>query len=128
MFDATRRCYGPAKDWRTRRANMEAVLADMPETSGPRRVCYPSSLDPHNLEGFFLHFGDALSKSGRLEDARQAWHLAFAAPAYATWPYRDFLEARIANPEARSRIASSGQRREGMMITSPLACSGCHQR
>lgn len=128
MFEAVRICYGKADDWKSRRAAVAAAMANPIVTNGPERVCYPSPAAPHNIEGFFLHFGDALSKAGRLDDAREAWGLASLAPAYATWPYRSDLEARIADPAGHSRVARAGQRGEGMMITSRVSCSGCHQR
>ena len=90
-------------------------------SEGPERSCYPSPAAPHNIEGFFLHFGDALSKAGQLEDAREAWGLAAVAPSYATWAYRSDLEARIADPSAHSRTARAGQKGEGMMITSRMS-------
>jgi hypothetical protein len=128
MFEAFERCYGPAEDWAAKRAALAAAMAEPVQTSGPERVCYPSPRAPHNIEGFFVHFGDALSKAGRLEDARQAWTLATVAPSYERWPYRAELEARIGDPQAHARIARAGQKGEGMMITSRISCSGCHQR
>jgi hypothetical protein len=128
MFEQIRDCYGPAEDWATRRALLVKTLAEPFDSSGPERVCHPSPLAPHSIEGFFMHFGDALSKAGRVEDAQQAWGLASAAPGFASWPYKSELEARMADPEAHSRVARAGRNGEGMMITSRVACSGCHQR
>ena len=128
MFEATARCYGDADRWAERRASVAAAMAEVERPTDERRVCYPSPDAPHNVEGFFLHFGDALSKAGRLDDAREAWSLAQLVPSFRTWPYRAELEARLADPEAHSRVARAGRAGEGMMITSRFACSGCHQR
>lgn len=128
MFEAFRRCYGKSEDWRSRRAAVAAAMVKPKSTDGPERVCFPSPAAPHNIEGFFLHFGDALSKAGRLEDAREAWGLASTAPGYGTWAYRSDLEARMADPAAHARLARAGKSGEGMMITSRMSCSGCHQR
>jgi hypothetical protein len=128
MFEAFALCYGDARDWPSRRAALARAMASASKTTGQRRLCYPSPAAPHNIEGFFLHFGDALSKAGRLEDAREAWALASTAPSYETWAYKSELASRIADPAAHSRVARAGQRGEGMMITSHVSCSGCHQR
>jgi hypothetical protein len=128
MFEAATRCYGDADDWDERRATVAEAMAQLEIPTDERRVCYPSPDAPHNIEGFFLHFGDALSKAGRLDDAREAWDLARLAPSFQTWAYRAELEARVADPEGHSRIARAGRAGEGMMITSAYACSGCHQR
>lgn len=127
MFEAFERCYGPASDWPARRAALVRALSDRPVTEGPKRTCHPSPLAPHNIEGFFLHFGDALSKQGRLDDARAAWSLASAAPGYARWPHRGELERRLADPEAHAKVARASKNGEGMMITSRVSCSGCHE-
>jgi hypothetical protein len=128
MFEALRRCYGPADSWSARRVAVAAAMARPVVTDGPERVCYPSPAAPHNIEGFFLHFGDALSKADRLDDARAAWGLAATAPGYGAWAFRPALEARMADPAAHSRVARAGRSGEGMMITSRASCSGCHQR
>lgn len=128
MFEALERCYGDADDWPARRAAVAVAMSRVDLPTDERRVCYPSPDAPHNIEGFFLHFGDALSKAGRLDDAREAWRLARLAPRFATWPYRAELEARLADPAAHSRVARAGLTGEGMMITSAYACAGCHQR
>jgi hypothetical protein len=88
---------------------------------GPRTSLLPKPGRTSQHRGFLLHFGDALSKAGQLEDAREAWGLAAVAPSYATWAYRSDLEARIADPSAHSRTARAGQKGEGMMITSRMS-------
>lgn len=127
MFEAVRRCYGRADTWEERRETIAVAMAEQELPTDESRVCYPSPYAPHNIEGFFMHFGDALSKAGRLDDAVQAWQLANLAPGYSTWPYREQLEARINDPEAHYNVARAGSAGEGMMITSAYSCSGCHQ-
>ena len=127
MFEALERCYGEADDWAARREALQTALATSSIPEGPERICYPSRLAPHNIEGFFLHFGDVLSKAGRPQDAVEAWQMASLAPTYDRWPNRAALEARLADPAAHASVARAGKSGEGMMITSALSCSGCHQ-
>ena len=97
---------------------------------GPKRVCWNSWIAPHNFEGFFLHFGDMLVKAGDPERAVVMYGNARLAAAYATWPYKDALERRIA--DAASNVAAfrrADPPADGltMMIRSRYACVGCHQ-
>jgi hypothetical protein len=98
---------------------------------GPRRVCWNSWIAPHNVEGFFLHFGDMLVKAGDPARAVAMYGNARLASEFAAWPYRDVLERRIAdaarNVEAFRR-ADPPPDGPLMMVRSRYACVGCHQR
>jgi hypothetical protein len=100
-------------------------------TEGPKRVCWNSWIAPHNFEGFFLHFGDMLVKSGDPARAVTMYGNARLAAEYAAWPFKDVLERRIAeaesNVEAFRRVAPPPDGAT-MMIRSRYACVGCHQR
>jgi hypothetical protein len=55
-----------------------------------------SWIAPHNMEGLFLNMGDMLVKSGDWRLAQKVYGLARGVRGvgdYASWPYRDVLEA-----------------------------------
>jgi hypothetical protein len=104
---------------------------------GPKRVCWNSWIAPHNFEGFFLNLGDMLVKAGQPETAVTMYGNARLASAYATWPYRDVLEARIASAAANVEAFRRPEAAPGtpptpgaptMMVRSRYACMGCHQQ
>ncbi|MES1205820.1 MAG: hypothetical protein ABUS79_07765 [Pseudomonadota bacterium] len=97
---------------------------------GADRVCHNVPVAPHNFEGFFLHNGDVLVKAGHPRAARIMYANARLEPSFATWPYRDVLEQRIRTADARADAfrTLSADRWPEMMVSSRMACSGCHQR
>jgi hypothetical protein len=97
---------------------------------GPKRVCHNLPKAPHNFEGFFLHCGDVLVKAGKPALARVMYENARLEPSFTSWPYRDVLEERIRSAESRALgfAAKDAADWPEMMVTSRLACSGCHQR
>ena len=98
---------------------------------GPKRVCWNSWIAPHNLEGFFLSFGDMLVKTGQPETAMAMYRNARLTADDAAWPSRDLLEARIANAAANVEVFRRQDAPPGtptMMIRSGYACMGCHQQ
>jgi hypothetical protein len=98
---------------------------------GPKRVCWNSWIAPHNVEGFFLSFGDMLVKAGDPATAVTMYRNARLSPEYASWPYRNLVDDRIANA---TRNVEAFRRRptppDGptMMVQSRYACMGCHER
>ena len=97
---------------------------------GPKRVCWNSSIAPHNFEGFFLNFGDMLVKAGEPEIAVTMYANAKLTPDYAQWKYRDVLEDRLRNAAAyvepfRQDKPAPGAPR--IMGQSRFACMACHQ-
>ena len=98
---------------------------------GPKRACWNSWIAPHNFEGFFLNFGDMLVKSGDPATAVKMYANAKLTPDYAKWPYREALEARIANANANVatfRNPKPSPDTTKMMVQSTYACAGCHQQ
>jgi hypothetical protein len=101
--------------------------------TGPKRACWDSWIAPHNLEGFFLNMGDMLVKAGDPTMARRVYAQAKLNKGYASWPYREVLERRIADADAnvavfRAPPAADGSNHERrIMFESPFACMGCHQ-
>jgi hypothetical protein len=98
---------------------------------GPKRACWNSWIAPHNFEGFFLNFGDMLAKAGDPATAVKMYGNAKLTPDYATWPYKQVLEERIANAAANVEVFQRQDPLPGapaIMIRSTYACMGCHQQ
>jgi hypothetical protein len=121
-------CVGERVD----RANPDYARYMRLETKeGPKRVCWNSWIAPHNLEGFFLNFGDMLVKAGEPETAVTMYRNARLTTDYAAWPYRDLLEARIANAVSNVEAFRRQDAPPGaptMMVRSRYTCMGCHQQ
>jgi hypothetical protein len=101
-------------------------------TEGRKRVCWNSWIAPHNLEGFFLNFGDMLVKAGDWQSARKVYANAKLVPTYAQWKFRDLLEHRIQDAQSnvaefRTVAAKTDPTRARIMIQSTFACVACHQ-
>jgi hypothetical protein len=96
------------------------------------RRCFDEAV-PHNVEGFYLNFGDMLVIAGDWQTARKVYANAMVARDYATWPFSAELQARIAH--APDNVAlfngpSAGRSKPGPqgMANSNAACMACHQR
>lgn len=116
-------CAGRAID--RREPDFGAAMA-LATTEGPKRVCWNSTIAPHNFEGFFLNMGDMLVKAGEPAVARRIYAQARLSPTYAAWPYRAVLEARITAADSHVAAFRSGTGTP-MMGRSAYACTGCHQ-
>jgi hypothetical protein len=97
---------------------------------GTKRVCWDSSIAPHNLEAFFLNMGDMLVKSGDWQTARKIYANAKLPRNYATWKFADLLDTRIG--QAQENVTAfnnaSGASARPIMIESSFACAACHQQ
>jgi len=98
--------------------------------AGPKRVCFNGVYAPHNVEGYFLAFGDLLVKTGNPAAAKAVYAQARVSSTYAAWPFRALLEERISTADGRatafaSRNATSAPE---MIGTSAHACAICHAR
>lgn len=99
-----------------------------------RRACWNSWIAPHNLEGFFIHFGDILVKSGDWKKGLTMYQNAKTSPEYNTYSYKDLVEKRIQN--AQKNTTAFNNYRQGqpanndqvLMIDSKISCMGCHQK
>jgi hypothetical protein len=97
---------------------------------GPKRVCWNSWIAPHNLEGFFLNFGDMLVKNGQPDLAVAMYGNAKLAKEYPQWKFRQVLEERIRDAQANVaafRVANPKPGAPRIMNQSAFACSACHQ-
>jgi hypothetical protein len=125
MWNAADLCIG------TPMSRTEPVYRPDPKkltTTGDARVCWNSEIAPHNIEGFFLAFGDAVSKSGDAQTARKLYENAKRSPSYAAWPFKGELERRIEEVAKRTEAYRGTDRLQWpqTMINSPYACTGCH--
>lgn len=96
---------------------------------GPRRVCFNGPYTPHNVEGFFLAFGDLLVKTGDPQQAKAVYLQARVSSAYDSWPFKALLEERVRTADIRAaQFASLKDASEApeMISTSPRACAVCH--
>ncbi len=96
---------------------------------GPRRVCFNGPYTPHNVEGYFLAFGDLLVKTGDPELAKAVYLQAQVSPAYDSWPFKALLEERARTAGSRAaQFASLKDEAEApeMISTSARSCAVCH--
>lgn len=95
---------------------------------GPIRVCFNGPQAPHNVEGYFLAFGDLLVKTGDPARAKAVYLQARVSTTYDAWPFKAMLEERVKTAELRAvQFASNdGSNAPEMISTSPRACAVCH--
>lgn len=107
-----------------------AALAVLETETGRTRVCWNTRRVPHNVEGFFLHFGDALLKNGQKAAAESAYRFVSQVPQYTTWRYKAALEERLANlDDWMTRLRDADPANDPpYMFRSAIACVGCHAR
>src|SRR4029078_13030617 len=89
------------------------------------RVGWNSWIAPHNLEGFFLNFGDMLVKAGQPDAAVVMYGKAKRPRSYGTWRYRPVLEERIASAKANveaCRVEKPPAGAPTVMVRSTFAC------
>jgi len=105
----------------------EVALAALATETDPlrKRACNNSWIAPHNVEGFFLNMGDMIVKSGDWRTAQKVYLLAKGANAYASWSYRDVLDARIR--DAEQNVVEFRKENAPLMFRSKFSCSACHQ-
>ncbi len=106
------------------------VLGANNPPSGPRRICFNVPGAPHNVEGFFLAFGDLLVKTGDAQLAKAVYQQARVSSTYDSWPFRTLLEERVRTADARAAQFASGDTRNApeMISTSAHTCAVCHAR
>ena len=112
-------------------ARYRAGLAQM--DAHKLRACGDSEAVPHNVEGFYLNFGDMLVKAGDWQTARKVYANAMQSPDFPAWPFAAELQARIAHAQDNVAIfngpdAGRGKPGPQIMANSNAACMACHQR
>ncbi len=97
-----------------------------------KRACLNTWIAPHNLEGFYLNFGDMLVKNGEWEKAITIYKVAKLSDTYDKWAYKDVLENRIKNAKENTALFNKPLNEANlysqtvMMVNSGFSCMGCH--
>jgi len=95
------------------------------------RACFNGDRAPHNLEGFFLHFGDVPTKRQEPCRAHSACALAKSSTTWASWPYAGILGDRMKSVDARAgqfRSAKTVTDEPKLTARAGYFCVSCHQR
>lgn len=120
--------------------NREAFnLQDYPQLTQPNidprieRPCTNTPVAPHNLEGFFLYFGDMYAKASNLDQA-ETMYLTALEVNQGDWPYADVAAKRIERLQELPALfnlerGSSEQVSvdEINVFQSQISCVACHQ-
>ena len=120
--------------------NREAFnLADYPAlfvpSGDPRldRPCLNTPVAPHNLEGFFLYFGDMYAKANDLDQAQRLYGIALELDP-GDWPYAHVARSRLNRldelPELFNRVYDRSEEvsvEEINLFESQINCVSCHQ-
>ncbi len=109
----------------------EFISKEIPEHNlGRDRACYNSWIAPHNIEGYFLHMGDMITKTGDYTTAIKIYELAKSSPNYSTWTFKEVLENRITNAERNTKTFLD-KKQKGMdnviINSSGNLCMSCHK-
>lgn len=115
----------------------QPVNRDVPDFSGlvdtvvagaADDACRDSPRAAHNFEGFFLFFGDLLTKAGSVELAQAAYATALQIPEASRWPYRDVLIERQAAVQDRAERWANDDPADDPLLVSmeSYSCSYCH--
>jgi translation initiation factor 2 beta subunit (eIF-2beta)/eIF-5 len=99
-------------------------------TKGSKRVCWNGVIAPHNFEGFFMAFGDALVKAGKWKTAVIIYNNAKYSKTYNEWKYKDYLEDRITNAEQNVKNFNDPTQTDDkkmIMFKSSFSCMSCHR-
>lgn len=111
------------------------LFAELERNNDPliNRACKNSWIAPHNLEGFFLNFGDMLVKQGKFREAAEIYKAAKLCPGYKEWPFAKVIDQRIADIKVNNGLFNRPLELinipEGtqLFINSEMSCVACHQ-
>lgn len=118
-------CTGSAVD---RRQPNFGPLIDLVADGSIDPACGNPLEAAHNFEGFFLYFGDLMTKSGDVETARVLYEVPTRAPAFADWPYAHLLQQRRGDVDTRAALwANADPSDDPLLVTQePYSCAFCH--
>jgi hypothetical protein len=127
LWQAIDACIGAQID-RTN-PEMKAYL-QLVTSVGRKKVCWwGGDIAPYGFEGLILNLGNGLVKAGQVDAAKLMYGNAKYAGNYATWPYRDVLEAIAASDlNARAALyASDADPKNAPPLSVPnRSCVYCH--
>ncbi|MCG8314077.1 MAG: hypothetical protein MI976_12775 [Pseudomonadales bacterium] len=97
------------------------------------RACLNTPVVPHNLEGFFLYFGDMYAKANNLEQAQRLYGIALELDP-GDWPYSQVVLSRLERleelPVLFNTVYESSEEvsvEEINLFESQINCVPCHQ-
>ena len=97
---------------------------------GRKKACWwEGEIAPYSFEGYMLNLGNGLVKAGQIDAARVMFANAKYAGNYATWPYRDVLEAIAAsdlNARAALYAADANPKNAPPLSVPNRSCVYCH--
>lgn len=97
---------------------------------GRKKACWwKGDIAPYGFEGLVLNLGNGLVKAGQVDAARVMYANAKYAENYATWPYRDVLEAIAASDlNARAALYAPGANSQNAppLNVPNRSCVYCH--
>jgi len=99
MWESLDLCADEVVDRASPLPQMQALIKDVARP-GDKRACSNSWIAPHSYEGFWMFFGDLLTKAGEFDGARVMYEFSRESANYDSWKYKDVLEGRLANMEA----------------------------
>ena len=98
------------------------------------RVFYNSWVALHNIERFFMAYGDMLVKNGDWKEASDIYKLARHSQQYENWDFKEFREHRIANVKTNVALFRKPILRnerpginETILVQTGISCRSCHQ-
>lgn len=103
-----------------------AVAAVLEGEADP--ACANTLRAAHNLEGFFLYFGDLLLKANQETAARAMYDATRASPTFELWPYRETLNQREQSIAARLAAYTNEDPSDdpALIAQEPFNCAYCH--
>jgi hypothetical protein len=107
------------------RAALHQVLAMDCAKDDPS--CQNAPRWPHNVEGFLAFFADYELRAGNRELARGLLDMTQQQPTYAEWPYRGYVETRLAEfDDHAARFADDDPENDPKTVVVAEGCAGCH--
>ena len=103
---------------------------DLVTSVGRKKACWwEGEIAPYSFEGYMLNLGNGLVKAGQIDAARVMFANAKYASNYATWPYRDVLQATAAsdlNARAALYAANANPNNAPPLSVPNRSCVYCH--
>ncbi|MEJ1239338.1 hypothetical protein WBG78_14475 [Chryseolinea sp. T2] len=127
-----------AEDFDPNNADTQAQIASikllLDSDQSKDRVFHNSWIAPHNIEGFFMAYGDMLVKSGNWKEGISVYRLCREVRQYSDWDYKEVLERRIVNAQRNAALFGKPVARGGsvgvddaILVETGIACRSCHQ-
>ncbi len=91
-------------------------------------TCSDAGVVAHVWEGFWLTYGDIMTKDGNASAARIAYGNAKSAPNYDKWTLSDVLEQRLADLDSRTALYADADTTNDptTWMEEGHLCVGCH--